>query len=46
MLELKGIARQVGSMQFIADKERPVISSQKQQITAWKENTVGDIVKA
>ena len=27
MLELKGIARQVGSMQFIADKERPVISS-------------------
>jgi len=27
MLELRGNARQVGSMQFIADKERPVVSS-------------------
>jgi predicted Rossmann fold nucleotide-binding protein DprA/Smf involved in DNA uptake len=26
MLELQGNARQVGSMQFIADKERPVVS--------------------
>ena len=26
MLELKGVARQVGSMQFIADRERPVVS--------------------
>jgi DNA processing protein len=26
MLELRGSARQVGSMQFIADKERPVVS--------------------
>ncbi|MEE8045803.1 MAG: hypothetical protein V3T49_03075, partial [Dehalococcoidia bacterium] len=27
MLELRGSARQVGSMQFIADRERPVVSS-------------------
>jgi predicted Rossmann fold nucleotide-binding protein DprA/Smf involved in DNA uptake len=27
ILELRGNARQVGSMQFIADKERPVVSS-------------------
>ena len=26
MLELRGSAQQVGSMQFIADKERPVVS--------------------
>ena len=26
MLELQGTARQVGSMQFIADRERPVVS--------------------
>jgi len=25
-LELRGSAQQVGSMQFIADKERPVVS--------------------
>ena len=27
MLELRGSARQIGSMQFIADKERPVVST-------------------
>jgi len=27
MLELRGNAHQGGSMQFIADKERPVVSS-------------------
>jgi DNA processing protein len=27
MLELRGTARQVGSMQFIADRERPVVST-------------------
>jgi hypothetical protein len=27
MLELRGSARQVGSMQFIVDRERPVVSS-------------------
>jgi len=27
MLELRGSARQLGSMQFIADRERPVVST-------------------